>query len=203
MIEPLQHIFNLQTMMQIENSKKRPAIISPGTDNVQDKIQAAMYYWNCATAEFSELMGSFEKTREYDKEEYIDILHFIVAMLIYVEQKPEQSLERYMKDADTVIKTLQLWHPKPTIHAMVLILWSRISLNWGEALDQLPFKNWKTHEPDDMVIGLDGYEAHNILISFFALGYSIGMDANSIYEGYLNKNKVNHDRQKEGGRYEK
>ncbi len=63
----------------------------------------------------------------------------------------------------------------------------------GELLDEVNFKWWKNEKPvDDAAVR---GELVDILHFFISMCLKAGMDADSLFEGYIEKNRENYDRQ--------
>lgn len=217
--EELERMFEMQLQMQRDNATKRFSIIDPDSDDVQERIKAAMFYWNCVTAEYAEFWLELEKGLSKDKfevsdearEEYIDMLHFVLSMLIYIgHQRPGITLEwifECIRSTEKIIKKMHGGKSELTPEHKVRLVetfWNNLSKSWGHILNGLPYKNWKTYPAEELK--LFNQENDSILrifmAEFFNIGHLIGMDEKDIYLEYLNKWKENEARQKPGGKYE-
>jgi dimeric dUTPase (all-alpha-NTP-PPase superfamily) len=216
-LEYLEHLFELQTKMQETNSAKRPEILEPLSEDVQARVKTAMFYWNCVTAEYTELQEGLDKQRrgfdvaENIKEEYIDMLHFVLSMMIYIGYEvPTFSLEwifEVIRSTERLIKKMDKTgkgFSKEQKIEMIGTFWGNLSVSWGKILNTLPFKNWKTYPEEELVLFSQPNDdlIRMFLGEFFNIGHLLGMDEKQIYETYLNKWKENNERQLPGGKYE-
>lgn len=192
----LTHILELQKEMQVFNSKKRPGILDPNNAHPGARVRAAMYYWNCMTAEFTELKdGIMEGDEENIKEELVDILHFMASILVYLEIKPKYKLEHYFQMGNDFYEIDDVENEDS--------LWSGMTYAWGVILNALPYKNWKTYESYDIIHTEEMNRSADYLLMYFCAMCKLRrMDADELYERYLAKNQENIERQLPGGKYE-
>ena len=207
--ERLVHLFDLQTAMQKANSQKRNEIVHPKHGTVRSRIQAAIYYWNAATVEYAELqISSFDSLPDdHVTEELVDMLHFILSQLLYsgFSGRELNTLDEYfgadfgeIEDGPEINKVNRV---KAVHH-----YWSLLSTAWGELMDSMPYKIWKTYESNEMLLVHSKAQVahgHGIMIYFAGICTHLNVDAEALYLGYINKNKENYKRQMSGGKYEK
>jgi len=194
----LEQMFKMQYEMQVNNSKKRPKIANPDTATIEEKIKAAMYYWNCSTVEFMEMsnelfnvaMSKEKASANNYKEEMVDILHFVLSQMIYLGHvNLSIELEDFFKNSKQVDMYLG---------------WFYLTMAWGEILNQVPYKNWKTYEETDYQ-NFPGIIEKSIIMFFqcyINLVRTIGMDSEELFKRYQEKYEINVKRQEKGGRYE-
>ena len=188
----LGHMFWLQREMQKFNHKKRPEIVHPQAD-YDKRIGAAIYYWNATCVEYSEMLGA--DNDEDRHEELVDMLHFIMAQLIYLDVDIEKFHRNY-----------KMFFDGPSLRDTGENLWSALSLEWADLIRTMPFKIWKTYEGSEMKLihtELQTSHAEFFLQFFFDICKHYGLGKNELYFGYINKNIENFKRQMPGGMYEK
>lgn len=204
MSNKLNLILEVQRTTQLFNAKKRDTIVSPDDEDQLKKLNAALYYWNCSTVEYFELM---EKTTDPKikledlQEEAIDILHFLLSQLIYIGFPEFYSDDYYFSDENVRTENNNEIMGRNITHH-----WTGVSYLWGKIVNQLPYKNWKTY--DEIYVYLQAHDTAyhdcNLLMKrFIYLCYELQMDSEKIIETYMAKNKINIERQQKGGRYEK
>ena len=199
-IEALDNLFTIQKETQDFVSKKRDSILSPYDNNIIKRINAAIYYWNATTVEYAEMrQGMKDNNWPNVHEELVDMLHFILASFIYLGLDsfgnwPLASLfqsfnSRGRQKYDVVIEK-----------------WSNISINWGLLIDSLPYKSWKSYPTDELRLIHTEEQidlSEKLFASFCEMCDYLGLDENTLYQGYINKNKENIARQQKGGIYER
>lgn len=196
--ERLVHLFELQTAMQKFNHNKRPDIVDPYSNNVHDRIMMAIYQWNATSVEYMEMSERLEEI-DLDKlpddkvtEELVDMLHFILGQLLYLGFNGSHSF---------TLTELYSFSHKKTIDEN----WSELTFGWGQLMETLPYKIWKSYPTDEMRLvhsPLQTSNANQMLKSFVGLCKILKVDENMLYLGYINKNIENFKRQMPGGKYE-
>ena len=188
--EIIQNLLEKQYEMQETNHKKRPVIVDPTTTDVVERINAAMYYWNCMNAEYYEMCVERKNlNREKMQEEYIDILHFILSVIIFLDG---------MRIKD--------WEVDIFLSRVIDLdsLWSNVCQDWGNILNDLPYKNWKTYDFLEYHSEIDDIKLKVFLNDFLIIGeVLLNMSLEVIEEKYMEKWEINRQRQQKGGRYEK
>lgn len=83
--------------------------------------------------------------------------------------------------------------------------WRNLTLEFAELLERLPFKEWKTYDPEAKTGFKDReqmletwYEYADMLHFFVNIGLALGIDGNVLEKLYVTKNAENFNRQKRG-----
>lgn len=201
--ERMIHLFELQTAMQKFNFDKRPAIIDPYSNDVHERILAAIYYWNATTVEYAEMReetnNTYDLPQEQITEELVDMLHFILCQLLYVGFTGKE-----FSSLITIFEKVNNLEDHTSIGAGNAY-WGTLSKAWGLLIDTLPYKIWKSYEIDEMRLVHSKEQvdlASTMLYSFVGLCISLKVSEDDLYLGYINKNVENFKRQMPGGKYE-
>jgi len=151
-------------------------------------------YTFCALMELQELEESTDP--QNDIVEMIDIWHFIMSMLqvsgttydLYIEFNEDYVSRFHSEDLDSFFKSEYLDSIKVTRADLRSYLYKVISL--------LPWKHWSSRS--DLSYA-DVYAAINKCTwAWFRIAKDMGIDSQKLYDVYMQKNKVNLDRQNTG-----
>ena len=192
--ERLIHLFELQTSMQKFNHLKRTNIVDPYSNNINDRIQAAIYFWNATTVEYFEMKQNVGDDFPIVAltEELVDMLHFILNQLLYIGFTGKE-LFTLTTLFENNLKFPVEWY------------WSSLSEKWGELMESMPYKIWKAYPYDEirLVHTKSQIELGNSMLShFMGMCDKLRVNESMLYYGYINKNIENFKRQMPGGKYE-
>lgn len=117
------------------------------------------------------------------REEYIDVVHFVVSVAIGFDLDPEEFMKKFKRKEVTASNTYKLIRVlyKYLVYADVLI----------DELQNLP--NTEKLVKNNQIERLD--VAEKLIDKLLHLGYSLGFDDEEIESAYFDKHKVNHIRQ--------
>lgn len=194
-------MMEMQLALQAMYGQKR-GTITPHTEDQFARIKEAIYHFTCFTVEYHEMTekhnelhyikGNEEGRLELEFE-VIDMWHFLMNIFLYSGiKKFKHNLEFYYGDGkdkqisyDQEEKESRLW-------------WESICRAYGQYIDQLPYKSWKTYK--DPWINMDAleYKAEMLLRNFFGFVRVFGISKEKFYSLYVAKNKENLDRQNRG-----
>lgn len=205
--ERLIHLFELQTTMQKFNHQKRNNIVDPYSNNIQDRIMAAIYFWNATTVEYFEMVETALVQCKSNKdlphgavtEELVDMLHFILNQLLYIgfTGKEFYTLNAIFE----IYKNI----PAGNIKGYVNDFFANMAITWGKLMETMPYKIWKSYPYDEirLVHTKQQVELGNSMLAYFiGMCSLLKVNEKALYLGYINKNIENFKRQMPGGKYE-
>lgn len=142
-------------------------------------VDAKILALNVEIAELAQEWGIFKywkrvpktKSRTAMLEEYVDVFHFILSLIV-------ERIDHYPS-----LRTLVVEYPEDGRQhhkESIMKLFNEMFENAAYLVDNYPF-NYKT-----------------IIALYFRLGYELGFSFDEVAEAYFQKNKVNHDRLKNG-----
>lgn len=158
------------------------------------------YYMMSTITELFEFFEQYKKDNyqftDLVKFELIDAWHFVMNQLLYLNIKPERTVEWFYDKAYENLKQdkfagSDLYH---IVGGLVETM--------GEIYQNVSYKKWKKYEtPKEDPLKLK-ILAENFLLKFFELFIVVGMTPADIWKFYYEKNEENFKRQGRGGRYE-
>jgi dimeric dUTPase (all-alpha-NTP-PPase superfamily) len=215
----------MQTLFQMQyDLNARCGVIADEIIQSEESItQWVLNYIRAYQQEVAELQESmpwkwWEVKPAFDpqnaKVEIIDLFHFVISLAEVANITPEKiahsTLGVYPESTDfdifeelfkTQSQTAILLGLEPTddvdaLTANTMKSLSLISITISEITDQIPWKWWAKYQK----INVEGLEAQIIRLFLLTiqLAVTFNMSADEVYEAYLSKNKVNHERQDSG-----
>jgi dimeric dUTPase (all-alpha-NTP-PPase superfamily) len=170
----LNELFELQAKLDAHIEKEHPR--QPGEDRLAEKILALKVELGELANELPEVFKFWSnKKNNYEKalEELVDCLHFILSIGL------ELGMDEIADELD--LKKFDFLTSNTILSCFI-----------GLSYDIADF--YYQRENDDMV----PYLYEHILLEFSKLGKMLGFTWDEIEQGYLSKNKINHDRQESG-----
>jgi len=178
---------------EIEKQNGFPVFKAPvNLHGAQAQAKIKDFAWRI-TEEVGEALEALAKEEdEHFKEELADALHFLTEMSILIGYKPEKTLEEMFKESilgNCESETDQL--NEVYFRAGIFIM------ELGKAMNCLKNKPWKTSQ---MITDVDYLfkclaKTWEVFIDLCDVG---GLGADSLYDLYFRKNKVNQFRQRSG-----
>jgi dimeric dUTPase (all-alpha-NTP-PPase superfamily) len=170
----LKHLFELQAKLDERIYKEHP--VQEGEDRLAKKILALKVELGELANELPEVFKFWSnKKNNYEKalEELVDCLHFILSIGL------ELGMDEIADELD--LKKFDFLTSNTILSCFI-----------GLSYDIADF--YYQRENDDMV----PYLYEHILLEFAKLGKMLGFTWDEIEQGYLSKNKINHERQESG-----
>jgi dimeric dUTPase (all-alpha-NTP-PPase superfamily) len=170
----LNELFELQAKLDAHIEKEHPR--QPGEDRLAEKILALKVELGELANELPEVFKFWSnKKNNYEKalEELVDCLHFILSIGL------ELGMDEIADELD--LKKFDFLTSNTILSCFI-----------GLSYDIADF--YYQRENDDMV----PYLYEHILLEFAKLGKMLGFTWDEIEQGYLSKNKINHERQESG-----
>ena len=170
----LKKLFKLQKELDERIYKEHP--VQEGEDRLAEKILALKVELGELANELPEVFKFWSnKKNNYEKalEELVDCLHFILSIGL------ELGMDEIADELD--LKKFDFLTSNTILSCFI-----------GLSYDIADF--YYQRENDDMV----PYLYEHILLEFAKLGKMLGFTWDEIEQGYLSKNKINHDRQESG-----
>jgi dimeric dUTPase (all-alpha-NTP-PPase superfamily) len=170
----LKHLFELQAKLDERIYKEHPP--QEGEDRLAKKILALQVELGELANELPEVFKFWSnKKNNYEKalEELVDCLHFILSIGL------ELGMDEVADELD--LKKFDFLTSNTILSCFI-----------GLSYDIADF--YYQRENDDMV----PYLYEHILLEFAKLGKMLGFTWGEIEQGYLSKNKINHERQESG-----
>ncbi|MCU9594617.1 dUTP diphosphatase [Caldibacillus thermolactis] len=170
----LKHLFELQAKLDERIYKEHP--VQEGEDRLAKKILALQVELGELANELPEVFKFWSnKKNNYEKalEELVDCLHFILSIGL------ELGMDEIADELD--LKKFDFLTSNTILSCFI-----------GLSYDIADF--YYQRENDDMV----PYLYEHILLEFAKLGKMLGFTWDEIEQGYLSKNKINHERQESG-----
>jgi len=198
-------MMEMQLALQVMYGEKRGTITPNSIVLIEDQIigiREAIYYFTCFAVEYHELcekhneLHFIKKTEEgrFELEfEVIDMWHFLMNIFLYSGiKKFKYNLEFYYGDE----KDKQISYEQEKNESKWW--WELICRDYGQYIDQLPYKSWKTYKDPKINIDALEYRAEMLLRNFFGFVRVFGINKEKFYSLYVAKNKENLDRQNRG-----
>jgi len=180
---------------EIEKQNGFPVFKAPvNLHGAQAQAKIKDFAWRI-TEEIGEALEALAKEEdEHFKEELSDALHFLVEMSILVGYKPTHTLEELFKTA-----MYNNANPESEVEQLNEVYYRTGILvqELGKAMNCLKNKPWKTSQmiTDVTYFNLCMAKTWEVFIDLCDVG---GLGADSLYDLYFRKNKVNQFRQRSG-----
>lgn len=200
----METMFAMQESLQNAIGEKR-GTICPNSWNldIPDKHRTMAiesgYYMMSTITELFEFFEQYKKDNyqftDLVKFELIDAWHFVMNQLLYLNIKPERTVEWFY---DKAYKNLK--HDK--LGGDLYRIVGELVETMGEMYQNASYKKWKKYNtPKEDPLKLKVF-AENFLLKFFELFVVVGMSPADVWKFYYEKNAENFKRQSRGGRYE-
>jgi hypothetical protein len=211
--DALEEMFNLQIELQ-EFMNKKYGTVSPNSNHsTKEKIEASLYFFNCLAGEFYELKDALYKYHKCDNKqdlkdlkleyemEIIDIFFFMMNCFVYIDSKkliPTKNIDYFYENKNPFINSSTYEFDFNDFSDMILTI-------WGQFVNNIPFKRWKTYKniDDDIKNNIKKLKSiqENMLFIFFSLCKYFNISKEHLYNLYKSKWEENINRQKENGVY--
>jgi len=182
-------MLKMQYELQKFYNEKRGSI-TPDYPN-KERVKESLYHFNCFIAEIWEFdQRTYNIKNNEDlielQFELIDAWHFLMNMILYLGYRENDfnNLDFYWNEDMKIIDYKKII--------------GEISIKWGQILDYLPYKYWKTYSDYDFDKEKVKIIIEIIMKYFFNICKQYKITKEFFYKLYVAKNKENYDRQKRG-----
>lgn len=197
----LNDIMTMQNTFQSWMKDKR-GYVDINSDKIEDLLEKnymSMYMFGCFIAEADEAIESVQLNGFGDdtKYEVADMTCFMISAFCYAGVKKfDKTLEEYWSEAQKYEGIDAEKFESNSIEDTLVYLVGKMSSVFGAMYREIPCKKWKTYkELANNDIEKVTWYCEKILRLFCTFCDVSNMSPNDVFTYYMNKNKVNYDRQ--------